>query len=64
MWAKPDGSRVLLSPSQIHADYVSELYNFEEVEVTDISVERKGREVSIEGGGLSVRIAWGLDSEF
>ena len=60
MWAKPDGSRVLLSPSQIHADYVSELYNFEDVEVTDISVERKGREVSIEGGGLSVRIAWGL----
>ncbi len=23
MWAKPDGTRVLLSPSQKHADYVS-----------------------------------------
>ena len=59
MWAKPDGSRVLLSPSERHAEYVSELYNFEDVEVTEISVERGKREVSIEGGGLFVRIVWG-----
>ena len=59
MWAKPDGTRVLLSPSEVHADYVSELYSFEDVEVAEISVERGKREVSIEGGGLSVRIEWG-----
>jgi len=60
MWAKPDGSRILLSPSEMHAEYVSELYNFEEVKVTEISVERGNKEVSIEGGGLSVRISWGV----
>ena len=60
MWAKPDGSRVLLSPSEKHAEYVSELYNFEDVEVTDIRVEREKRGVRINGGGLSIRIVWGM----
>ena len=49
MWAKPDGSRILLSPSERHAEYVSELYNFEDVEVTEITVERGRRKVSING---------------
>ena len=60
MWAKPDGSRILLSPSEEHAKYVSELYNFESVEITDIAVDRTRRGISIEGGGLSVDISWGI----
>ena len=60
MWAKPDGTRVLLSPSEEHAKYVSELYNFESVEIADIAVERTRRGISIEGGGLSVVISWGI----
>ena len=43
MWAKPDGTRVLLSPSEKHAKYVSDLYNFESVEITDIVVDRTHR---------------------
>lgn len=60
MWAKPDGTRILLSPSEMHADYVSELYSFEDVKVVEISVEREKRGVSIEGGGLSIKIEWGV----
>jgi len=60
MWARPDGSRILISPSEVHAAYVSELYNFEEVEVTEISVERNRRGVTIGGSGLAVSISWGL----
>ncbi len=60
MWAKPNGSRVLLSPSEKHAEYVSKLYNFEDIEVTEITVERGKRDVSIEAGGLSIRIVWGV----
>ena len=59
MWAKPDGSRVLLSPSERHAEYVSELYNFEDVRVTEIVVERGRKGVSIDGGGLAIKISWG-----
>ena len=51
---------VLLSPSEKHAKYVSELYNFESVEITDITVNRTRRGISIEGGGLSVDISWGI----
>ena len=43
MWAKPDGSRILLSPSERHVEYVSKLYNFEEVKVTEITVQRRKR---------------------
>ncbi|RJU87869.1 MAG: hypothetical protein DWB89_00790 [Candidatus Poseidoniales archaeon] len=60
MWAKPDGSRVLLSPSEMHAEYVSELYNFEDVRVTEITVERGKRGISINGGGLDIKIGWGI----
>ncbi len=60
MWAKPNGSRFLLSPSEKHAEYVSKLYNFEDVEVTEITVEREKRGVTIEGGGLSIKIVWGV----
>jgi len=59
MWAKHDGTRVLLSPSKKHADYVSGLYSFEEVRITEIDVLRSQGEVSVKGGGLSVRISWG-----
>ena len=60
MWAKPDGNRVLLSPSEVHAEYVSELYNFETVIITKIDVERNRRGFSLSGGGLSIRVSWGL----
>ena len=60
MWAKPDGTRVLLSPSKEHAKYVSELYNFESVMITDIAVDRSRRGIAIEGGGLSLDISWGI----
>jgi len=59
MWAKPDGSRVLISPSEKHAEYVSSLYNFEVVKVTEMLVNREKRGISIDGGGLSIRIVWG-----
>jgi len=49
-----------LSPSEEHARYVSALYNFESVKITDIVVDRTNRGISIEGGGLSVDISWGI----
>ena len=54
MWAKPDGTRVLLSPSKEHADYVSTLYNFEEVYVVPIEVNRDRRGVDIVADSLII----------
>ena len=60
MWAKPDGTRVLLSPSREHADYVSELYSFEEVRIMDIQVERLKRGLEVKAGDLTIRVTWGI----
>tara|TARA_B100000686_G_scaffold308523_1_gene349656 strand:- start:829 stop:1401 length:573 start_codon:yes stop_codon:yes gene_type:complete len=60
MWAKPDGTRILLSPSEEHAEYVSQLYNFERVEIVEIAVDRSRRGVTVKAGFLSVEISWGL----
>ena len=58
MWAKPCGERVLLSPTKEHADYVSQLYNFEEVNVVEIHVERHLRGIDVIAGPLSVSYRW------
>ncbi len=58
MWAQPDGTRVLLSPSEAHAKYVSQLYNFEEVNVVDINVERHHRGINVTAGDLVISYRW------
>ena len=61
MWAKPDGTRVLLSPSQKHADYVSDLYNFEEVHITPIEVIRQSKSIEIKAPPLDIKLHWGME---
>ena len=58
MWAKPDGTRILLSPTQEYADYVSKLYNFEEVQVVPIDVNRQQRGIDIVAGPLNISFRW------
>ena len=60
MWAKPEGTRVLLSPSQEHADYVSSLYNFEELHVVPVEVNRQARGISINAPPLNISLHWGM----
>lgn len=61
MWAKPDGTRVLLSPSQKHADYVSALYNFEEVHIAPIEVIRQSKSIEIKAPPLDIKLRWGME---
>jgi len=60
MWAKPNGRRILLSPSEAHAEFVSEIYDFEEVRVVEIKVLRGRKKVSVKAGDLQVRMEWGF----
>tara|TARA_B100001094_G_scaffold311311_1_gene346816 strand:+ start:276 stop:851 length:576 start_codon:yes stop_codon:yes gene_type:complete len=59
MWARSDGTRVLLSPSQEHAKFVSSLYSFDEIKITDIYVERMKRRIKVVTDHLEVSISWG-----
>ncbi len=59
MWAKPDGTRVLIAPTQELADYVSALYSFEEVIVTPLEVSRGKNSIEIISDIGRVDMAWG-----
>ena len=60
MWSKPDGSRAYCLPSNEHADFVSSLYYFDEVVVTEIIVNRNRKTVSIKTDCLQVSMSWGV----
>ncbi len=60
MWARPDGTRVLLSPSRQHAEFVTGLYSFEEVSIVEIEIKRWKRGVEVRAGDLSIRATWGV----
>jgi len=60
MWSKPDGTRVLISPSPDHANFVSSLYDFDEVVVTEIIVKRKMKMVSIKTDYIEASMSWGV----
>lgn len=60
MWAKSDGTRVLISPSKKLAGYVSSIYSFEEINIADIEVTREKRSISVKAGNLEVRMFWGV----
>tara|TARA_B100000614_G_C14515111_1_gene480195 strand:- start:389 stop:964 length:576 start_codon:yes stop_codon:yes gene_type:complete len=59
MWSKPDGTRVLLSPSQEHADFVSSLYSFDEVSIINFETKRHKRSVEVISDRFSVSARWG-----
>ena len=60
MWSKPDGKRVLLSPSQEHADFVSSLYSFDEVSITVFDTTREKRGIKVCTEQLSISVFWGF----
>lgn len=60
MWSKPDGTRALLSPSRKHADFVSSLYFFDEVSITNFVVKRQKKCIEISTESLSISVSWGF----
>ena len=60
MWADPNGNRTLLSPSEIHAEYVSSLYSFEEIRIVPVDVKIDGKSISVKADDFSVYMSWGF----
>jgi hypothetical protein len=59
MWARPDGERVLLAESRTAADFISAVYRFDRVEVTDVSSRFDGRSLSLTTSGLELAMQGG-----
>lgn len=57
MWARPDGTRVLLAPDHVGADFVSSVYGFDEVQVVDFDVRAaSSRRLDLDAGPVSVQL--------
>jgi hypothetical protein len=59
MWARPDGERVLLAPTDAVADFITSAYRFDRVEVVDVRGRCDGRGLDAEAGALTIRLAAG-----
>ena len=61
MWAKPDGTRVLIAPSEELGDFVSSLYSFDEVIVSPMEIERTKKSIEVECDLGRVSMRWGMN---
>lgn len=59
MWARPDGTRVLLADRSETAAFVSAVYTFDEVRVVPFSVARDERAVDVTAGPLEISLRAG-----
>ncbi len=56
MWARPDGRRILLAPTDEAAEYVSSVYGFDEVVVGPLRVDLDGRRFDLHAPGAGVEL--------
>ena len=62
MWSKPDGTNVLIAPTSEVANYVSEMYDFDEIITTDVEtiINDKNFRVKTEFMELDFNLGFGL----
>ena len=46
MWAKSDGTKVLIAPNKEIGDYISSMYNFDTIKIEEINLEETHNTVS------------------
>ena len=60
MWAKPDGTRVLIAPSKELGEFVSSLYSFDEVIVSTMKIKRAENSIEVNCDLGRVSMQWGV----
>jgi uncharacterized membrane protein len=58
MWAKKDGSRILIAPTKEVADYVDAMYSFDEILIQDIEVIQLERSLSVACDSMKLDFEW------
>lgn len=59
MWARPDGERVLLAPDQGAAAFITAVYDFDRVEIVDLTAVGDRRTLSLSAGDLDLNLRAG-----
>ena len=58
MWARSDGTRILIAPNQEIADYVTDMYSFDDVLLEEIDVKEEGRNLSVKCKTMELEFSW------
>tara|TARA_B100000212_G_scaffold341639_1_gene325405 strand:- start:9514 stop:10518 length:1005 start_codon:yes stop_codon:yes gene_type:complete len=58
MWAKPDGTRVLIAPTKEIAEYVTAMYSFDEVIIEDVKTVGNERELKVSCQTMDIEFTW------
>ena len=58
MWAKKDGTRVLIAPTQEIANYVTAMYSFDEVILEEISTSLNDSNLSVNCNTMNLEFSW------
>ena len=59
MWATPDDRRILLAPTRPAADFITSIYDFDEVRVGPLDVNADGRRTRVDGHGVELELVGG-----
>jgi uncharacterized membrane protein len=58
MWAKPDGQRVLIAPTDEISEYVQKLYTFDEIRIEKITIESDEQRMKLVSETLAFDCNW------
>ena len=64
MWAKPDGTKILIAPNSEIGDYIYSLYDFDEVRIEEIKIKRKLKEICFSTTDINCQFNWGKEISF
>jgi hypothetical protein len=60
MWGTPEGKRILLVGSQKAADFITAIYEFDEVRIGELRTESDRRNTMVQGLGLQLQFTGGF----
>ena len=64
MWAKPNGEKILNAPNKKIGDYINSLYDFDEIKIDEINIEKSHKQITFNTSDIECRFEWGVEIPF
>ena len=58
MWAKSDGTKVLIAPNKEIGDYISSMYNFDTIKIEEINLEETHNMMKLDAKEINCHFEW------
>lgn len=58
MWAKPNGDKILIVPNKELSDFISGMYSFDDIIITELNIEEKKNQLIINAKELKCELKW------